>query len=452
MPNQQNHNHLQRKLGPFSLTNLVIANMIGTGIFTTSGLLMQNLHHPILMMGLWIMAGIIALSGALCYAQLGTVFPQAGGEYIFLSRLYHPLLGFLTGWVSFVVGFSAPIAASSLAASSYVIRACPQLMERAHIFGIHESGLLIKILSLIIILTFTSVHVRGVPFGTRIQNGLTLLKIIFILGFLLAGFLWGQGDLSHFIPQESFSLNLSGWRMIGLSLIWIFFAFSGWNAATYIGSEIKNPDRNLPLSLILGTMVVTGLYLALNVLFIYAVPPAEMEGVIAIGGLAVRYLFGPSLETYFSLFIALALLSSISAFIILGPRIYYAMAREGYFFRFAAKVGSSSHTPFLAIIIQSALAALMVLTGTFDQILTYIGFSLGIFPILAVLSVFKLKKHFSTKFFLPAYPLPPLVFISISTVILVLTYLERPVESSIALAVVFAGLPAYFWFKKKNLR
>ncbi|MEJ2628743.1 MAG: amino acid permease [bacterium] len=424
MPNQQNHNHLQRKLGPFSLTNLVIANMIGTGIFTTSGLIMQNLHHPLLMIGLWVIAGIIALSGALCYAQLGTVFPQAGGEYIFLSRLYHPLLGFLTGWISFVVGFSAPIAASSLAASSYVIRACPHLMEMAHIFGIQESGLLIKIFALIIILTLTAVHVGGVSFGTRIQNGLTLLKIIFIIGLLLAGFLWGQGDLAHFIPQESFSFNLSGWRM----------------------------NRNLPLSLILGTMVVTGLYLALNVLFVYAVPPAEMEGVLAIGGLAVRYLFGSSLETYFSLFIALALLSSISAFIILGPRIYYAMAREGYFFRFAAKVGSSSHTPFLAIIIQSALAAIMVLTGTFDQILTYIGFSLGIFPILAVLSVFKLKKHFSTKFFLPAYPLPPILFASVSIIILTLTFMQRPVESGIASGVVLAGIPAYLLFKKKNLQ
>jgi len=441
------NNRLDRKLGAFPLTNIVIANMIGTGIFTTSGLLMQNLHHPLLMIGLWIFAGIIALSGALCYGQLGASFPQAGGEYIFLSRLYHPVFGFLSGWVSFFVGFSAPIAASSIASSSYFLRAFPQITKGAAVLGIHDPGMVQKILALSIIIIFTVIHLHGVRFGAQIQNTLTLLKVIFIFGLLLFGFSLGKGDLSHFHQSKAFTLDLSGWKMIGLSLMWILFAFSGWNAATYIGSEVKDPKRNIPLSLLLGTGVVTVLYVLLNILYVYAVPPAEMEGVIPVGGLTVKYLFGSSLETFFSLFISLPLLFSISAFIILGPRIYYAMAKEGYFFRFAAKVNPSSHVPSISIIIQGILAAVMTLTGTFDQILTYMGFSLGIFPILTVFSVFKLKKQTPNRYFLPAFPLPPLLYGSVSIAILILAYMQRPLESSLALGVVLGGIPLYYYFK-----
>ncbi|MFO7889013.1 MAG: amino acid permease [bacterium] len=450
MKSNSTNNGLDRKLGPFPLTNIVIANMIGTGIFTTSGLLMQNLHHPVLMIGLWIAAGIIALSGALCYGQLGASFPQAGGEYIFLSRLYHPIFGFLTGWVSFYVGFSAPIAAAGIASSSYFLQAFPQITERAAVLGIHDPGLIQKILALSIIIIFTVVHLHGVRFGARVQNVLTLLKIIFIICLLLFGFSLGKGNLSHFHQSQAFTLDLSGWKMIGLSLMWILFAFSGWNAVTYIGSEVKDPKRNTPLSLLLGTGVVTVLYVLLNILYVYAVPPAEMEGVIPVGGLTVKYLFGSSLETFFSLFIALALLSSISAFIILGPRIYYAMAKEGYFFRFAARVNPSSHVPSLSIVIQGILASVMILTGTFDQILTYMGFSLGIFPILAVFSVFKLKKQKPDTFFLPAFPLPPLLYGSVSIAILILAYMQRPLESSLALGVVLVGIPIYLIFKKRK--
>ncbi len=448
--NKQCENGLKRKLGSFPLTNIVIANMIGTGIFTTSGLLMQNLNHPLLMIGLWVVAGIIALSGAFCYGQLGATFPQAGGEYVFLSRLYHPIYGFLTGWVSFIVGFSAPIAASSIASSVYFLQACPQLVEWAGKLGINQPEHIQKVLSLTIIIIFTAVHLGGVRFGAKIQNGLTLLKIIIIVCLLISGFSLGHGDLSHFTESKSFTLDLSGWKAIGLSLMWIFFAFSGWNAATYIGSEIRQPRRNIPLALILGTVTVTILYVGLNILYVYAVPPGQMQGVITIGALTVKHLFGSSMEAVFSLFISFALLSSISAYIFLGPRIYFAMARDGYFFRFAGKINPVSHVPSLSILIQGMLASVMVLSGTFDQILTYMGFSLGIFPILTVLSVFRLNKKDSEKSPLPGYPIPPLLFAVISVITLVLAFLERPLESSIALTVILAGTPAYLFFKKKN--
>jgi len=375
---------LERKLGLFPVTNIVIANMIGAGIFTTSGLLMQDLQNPLLMLALWVVGGIIALCGALSYGALGAAIPQAGGEYIFLSRLYHPFFGFLSGWVSFIVGFSAPIAASSIGFSEYLFRALPVLENLGNGTAGLTPDVLKKICAILIIAIFTYIHLRGIEFGTRVQNYLTLLKVGLIVALIAIGFLAGNGHFDHLLEGKSFSFGFTGWKTIGLTLMWVMFAYSGWNASTYIGSEIRNPIRNLPLSLLLGTGIVMLLYLGLNIFYIYAIPPAEMSGVISIGGLAVGNLFGQSLETLFSLLIAFALFSSLSAFIILGPRVYYSMAKDGYFFKFLSQVHPIFGVPSRAIILQSIISAIMVLTGTFDQILTYMGFSLGIFPILSV--------------------------------------------------------------------
>jgi APA family basic amino acid/polyamine antiporter len=240
-------------------------------------------------------------------------------------------------------------------------------------------------------------------------------------------------------------------KSIGLALMWIMFAYSGWNASTYVGSEVIRPVRNIPRSLITGTLVVTLLYLLLNTLFLYAVPAPDMENVISIGGLAANRLFNRALDRFFSLFIAAILLSAISVLTIIGPRVYYAMAESGHFFRLAGRINRSG-VPGPSILMQSGLAILFIVSGTFDQIITLLSFSLGIFPVLAVAGVFKLRIRGESVLRMPGYPVLPALFILFSCVILVLAFLERPAESSIALGIIAAGVPVYFLLRESRLK
>ncbi len=435
------------KIGPFSASNIVIANMVGAGIFTTSGLIMSGIGNPWFLIILWVTGGIIALCGALSYAELGAAMPQAGGDYIFLSRLYSPLFGFLSGWVSFVAGFSAPIAASAIGFSEYLFRAFPELAQVGN-HGLFPGVHLDKILAIALILLFTLIHLHGLKFGSKIQNWLTIMKVLLLVVLIVAGLSFGKGNFTHLSQGTPANFNFSTIKTFGLSLMWVMFAYSGWNASTYIGSEIKNPERNIPRSLLFGTGIVMILYVLLNLVFVYATPPEEMKGVISIGGLTVKNLFGSSMDFVFSLLIAFALFSSLSAFIILGPRIYYSMARDGYFFKFAANVHPKYKVPSAAIIVQAVMAIIIVLSGTFDQILTYMGFSLGIFPVLAVAGVFKLRAEGNNKRIIKVFPVHLILYLFFGVMILLLSYLERPVESSIALATAVAGIPFFYYFKK----
>ena len=443
-------NGLKRKLGLFPATNIVVANIIGAGIFTTSGLLMADLGSPSLLLILWVVGGIIAICGALSYGELGANMPEAGGEYMFLSRIFHPSLGFLSGWVSFIVGFSAPIAASALGFSEYFIRAFPHLsiwFAENTFLGINGAS---KLFAVTIVLVFTLVHSRGIEFGSRVQNILTLLKVILIVGLIVAGLSSQNGDINNFTTTISTKNSFPGWKTIGLSVMWIMFAYSGWNASTYIGSEIKNPRKNLPGSLLIGTGIVILLYILLNVVYIYAIPADKMSGVISVGGLAMGNLFGPGAEIVFSLLISFALFSSLSAYMIIGPRVYFSMARDGLFFKAISRTHKKYNAPVYSTILQSSIAIIFILSGTFDQILTYMGFSLGIFPILAVAGSIKmrLKKRAETK--IPGFPIPQLIYLLSGIIILALAFLERPFESSIALGTVAVGIPVYLFFRKKN--
>lgn len=438
---------LERKVGLFSASNIIIANMIGAGIFTTSGLLLKNIPDPKIMILLWLMGGILALCGALSYSILGVKFPLAGGEYIYLSRLFHPLLGFLSGWVSFFVGFSAPISASAIGFTEYLSRAFPWILNIGVFDCPMEEKFLKKFYAIVVILVFTLIHMRGISLGVKVQNFLTVVKITSILLFISASIFSRKGNLSNFAVDQPFILNFENIKGIGLSLMWIMFAYSGWNASSYIGSEIKNPRRNIPLSLILGTSVVSLLYFSLNVIYVYAIPPEEMKGVISVGGLAMKNLFGSSFEKIFSVLISFALFSSLSAFIILGPRVYYAMAKDGYFFRFASEIHPVFKVPSKAILLQALVSIIILISGTFEEILTYMSFSLGLFPLIAVAGVFKnysREKNYS----IPLFPLPPIIYIIFSFLILLLGLLERPGPSIIAILTVMAGIPFYFLLKK----
>jgi len=441
---------LQRKLGLFPVTNIVIANMIGAGIFTTSGLLMSGLNNPVLMLVLWGIGGIIALCGALSYGELGAAMPGAGGEYLFLSRLYHPVFGFLSGWVSFVVGFSAPIAASAMGFSEYFLRAIPAFPEWLSGAGIMNEKITGKLISISVILIFTFIHYRGIKTGARVQNVLTVLKVLLILVLIFAGLMSGKGDTANFSRGNIINPGFAGWKTIGLSLMWIMFAYSGWNASTYIGSEIKNPSKILPRSLIYGTGIVMLLYLALNSLYIYGINPEEMKDVISVGGLAMGNLFGKSAEVLFSLLIAFALFSSLSAFIIIGPRVYYSMAKDGLFFKSVAKIHPKFRVPANSILLQCLIAVILVLSGSFEQVLTYMGFALGIFPVMTVIGIWKLRRKEPEALRLKGFPVTQIIYAGAGILILILSFLERPIESSIALLTVLVGIPAYLVFSRNK--
>ncbi|MCY1721498.1 amino acid permease [Prolixibacteraceae bacterium Z1-6] len=441
---------LERKLGLFPVTNIVIANIIGAGIFTTTGYLMEFLNNPILMLSLWVAGGIIAFCGAIAFGELGAAFPEAGGEYVFITKLFHPLPGFLSGWLSLIVGFSAPIAASAIGFSKYFIWAFPKFQEALLLNEILSSELFSQLLAIVIIVAFILIHSRGVVFGAKVQNGLTILKILLVIGLIIVGFTAGEGSLQNARPSQPFLLNFDSWKAIGLSIMFIMFAYSGWNSSTYIGSEVKNPRRVIPWSLFISTGVVMVLYILLNLFFVYAVPAGEMTGEPEIGALAARNAFGGIAESVISLLISFALFSSLSAFIILGPRVYYRMAKDGCFFKSIAAIHPKYKVPVNAIYLQGAIAIVLVLSGTFEQILTYMGFSLGLFPILAVAGIFKLRRRNLSSLKLPGYPFVHIVFIGSGVAMLVLAYLERPVESSIAILTALSGIPVYYWFKRKK--
>ncbi|MDH5400007.1 MAG: amino acid permease, partial [Cyclobacteriaceae bacterium] len=270
-------------------------------------------------------------------------------------------------------------------------------------------------------------------------------------GLIMAGFAWGDGNPDHF-RQGTTPVNFdwSGWKTIGLSLMWITFAYSGWNASTYIGAEIKKPEWTLPRSLVLGTGIVSVLYLFINMLFVWSTPPEALSGVVSVGDVAVSNLFGRSMGDVVSVMITVALLSSISAFIILGPRVYYAMAVDGYFFRFAARLHPKSQAPVWSIVMQAGISIVIILSGTLDQVLTYMGFSLGIFPLLTIAGLFKLRASGKSKIRLPGFPFTAVIYLIIGLGILLLSFFERPVESSVAIGTVVLGVPFYFLFRKSK--
>jgi len=434
---------LRRSLGLGTATSVVVANMIGTGIFTTTGLLLARLESGWLVLVCWVLGGVLALCGALCYAELSTMMPRAGGEYVYLYEVYGPRAAFLTGWTSFFVGFSAPIAATGVACSAYLSAA-----------GVlPESWAAEKGTALAIVLTLTAIHYRGVRLGAPVQNFLTVLKLLLLGGLVLVGFLAGRGDWQHFAASSEFWLP-GRWGQLGIAMLWVMFAYSGWNASAYLAEELKAPGRNLPRSLLLGTLVVMAMYLLVNGLFFYAAPGTAISGVVAVGDAAAEQLFGAGAASWLSVLISLALLSSLSAYVLIGPRVYYAMARDGLFFRFAARIHPRFETPALAVAAQGICASLMILTGTFEQLLTYIGFALGIFPWMAVLGVVLLRRRQPARerpYRVWGYPFVPLFYLVAMAWILGVALINRPGPSLLALLTVAAGIPAYYLAVRRKL-
>ncbi len=380
-----------------SATALVISNMIGTGIFTATGFLAGPLGSPGLVISIWIVGAFCALAGAFCYSELGINFPSSGGEYVYLTEAFGPTWGFMTGWVSFFAGFSAPIAAAALACSDYAGYFFPALKQSASAFVIGSGAWQIRagwanVFACSLVALFTLVNCLGVQRAAAIQNVLTGGKVLVILLFIAAGFLFGQGDWHHFSEPAIRTSTTPLAAQYAISLFFIYVSYSGWNAATYVAEELKQPARTLPAALAWGTAAVATLYVGLNVLFIYSMPLESTKGVVAIGALAASHLFGPGVAGLFSAALAISLLGTVNAFVTVGPRVYYAMAKNGAFFSAASKIHPRWHTPVFALLAQCLCTMVMTLTP-FRELLTYIGFTLNFFAVLSVASLFVFRRR-----------------------------------------------------------
>jgi APA family basic amino acid/polyamine antiporter len=444
---------LRRELTVTNGTAIVIANMIGAGIFGITGFLAGDLGKPSLVLGIWMAGALVALAGCLCYAELAINLPRSGGEYVYLREAWGPAWGFLSGWISFFAGFAAPVAASALLFSEYLAHFFPALSPRSPAGMVFISSKWMHIgsghlLAVGVVGVFAVANILGIRFAGRLQNVLTGLKVGVLGGFLVLAFLMGKGSVSHFSASVVRTSHHSLGGQCAVSLIFVMFAYSGWNAATYVAEEMKSPERTLPASLVAGTLIVAVFYLALNAAFIYAMPLEAMKGIERIGGAAAEALFGGKGGDFFSAVMSVGLLSTVSAMVIVGPRVYYAMAQDGCFFRGAARVHPRWGTPVQAILWQALASALMILTGTFDSLLYYIGFALVLFAALAVAGMVRLRKRPAWKRLAAVswgYPLAPAVFIGASGWMLCYTMALRPKESFFALLTMAAGMLAYRW-------
>ena len=444
---------LLRQLGFFSATALVISNMVGMAIFGTPGLMAGQLGSARLMLACWAIGALFALAGALSYSELGINFPSSGGEYVYLTHAFGPEWGFMTGWVSFFAGFSAPIAAAALAFSDYLGYFFPSLKESSATLIVGSGALVLRLgraqlVASSLIAVFTILNCFGVGRVAKVQNVLTSTKLIVLAGFVVLGFAFGNGSWSHFSEHAVRTSSLSVPAQFVVSLLWVMVGYSGWNAATYVAEELRRPERTLPMALATGTAIVAALFLGLNLIFIYATPLDAMKNVIAIGSLSAANLFGPGVAGVFAALMALSIVATVNAEVTIGPRVYYAMARNNAFFPAAARVDPRWHTPVNAILSQGLCAMLMTLTP-FPDLLVYIGFSLTLFSVLSVAALFLFRKRRRDWQKLRAlefgWPAIPVSYVVVGAAMMVYGVIWQPVASLTALATVGVGALVYRW-------
>ncbi len=434
-----------RKVGGFTAACVLVSNVIGSGIFTTTGFMARDLGDAGMIITLWLAGAVFALAGAISYSELGAALPQTGGEYIYLSRAYGPVLGFLSGWVSFTIGFSAAIAAASVSFASYFLQIFP--------VG-QETGVVGKALALGLVWLVTAVHVAGVGAGGVLQRTLTITKVGAILLLVIGALTVGQGSWENLTIRDTSLTPRFG--TIVVSFIFVIYSYSGWNVAGYLAGEITNPGRTIPRTMIGGTLFVGLVYLGLNLIYLYALPVTALgqAPVLPVAEKVAKALFGAPAAHLVASMLCLSIAGAVSAMIWAGPRVYYAMARDGLLPAVFAETRPGG-APAKSILLQSTWATLLILTGTFEQLLVYSGFVLTIFTALAVGAVIVLRRRspdLPRPFRVPLYPFLPGAYITLAAVIVGYTLIERPVESMLALATVLAGAPVYLLMGKYQPR
>ena len=403
---------------------MVIANMIGTGVFTTLGFQAEAVPDGAALLLLWALGGLVALCGALSYAELAAALPRSGGEYHFLSRIYHPALGQLAGWVSVTVGFSAPVALAAMGLGRYLATAVAWDP---------------MVVALATVLVVTGLHAFDLGLGRGFQVWATGIKIGVIVAFCAAG-LMVDPIPGHLPPAPSApTLDLVLSAPFALGLIYVSYAYSGWNAAAYVVDEVQRPQRTVPRALIDGTLVVTLLYVLLNLTFLRAIAGPELPGTVEVGALAARYILGPEGGKLLSLALSLLLASTISAMVLAGPRVLQTMGEDIPSLRPLA-TRNRRGAPTRAVLLQQGLAVALILTDSFEAVLTFAGFTLSLFGLLTVAGLIRLRRRepdLERPFRVPLYPLTPLVFITVSGFSLGVVAWERPL--AMAAMLVLAG-------------
>ncbi len=450
---------LVRTLGAVGAGAFVVSNMIGSGIFTVPAFVRVATGSSLASLGVWAAAGFLALCGALCYSELATHMPAAGGEYRYLTRGLGRVWGFLSGWTSFIVGFSAAMAASALGVMAYLAPLfggwspdAPLIEGLAISQGAAGASLMVLLLTL--------VHSVGIRWSGGVQTTLATVVVGSIMVMVLAGFSTGNGSWSGLVARSDPGSN---WWV---ALLQVTYAYAGWNAAAYIAGEVRDPTKNLPRAILGGTLFVTTLYLLINALFFYALPHAEWEPAIAVGQLAAERLFGLQGSLVVTSIIALAMFGSVSAMTAVGPRIYFAMARDGVAPQLLGRISDKGHVPIAAIVAQGVLAAALALTGTFETLLIYIGSSLLLFNGLTVVTLFVFRRQADAAdqgpsttddvFRTPLHPLPALIFLVITIAAWINGLIGAPVPTGAALATLGAGAIVYVigsrrgWFEPET--
>ncbi len=435
----------QKKHSLVTAITVTISTMIGTGVFTSLGFQLFDIKSVPPILALWIIGGIIATAGALTYGELTSAFPRSGGEYNFLSKLYHPIVGFLSGYVSATVAFAAPIALAGMALGTYFGGVVADKTSPDF-----ESTKLMIALGAVVLMTI--IHIIKVSLSGSFQKFITSLVVVLILGLISSAFIFGTPvDLPFLGFDYDFNALLSA--PFAVSLIYVSYSYSGWNGAAYITEEVENPTRNVPLALFIGTMVVMVLYVLLNFAFLYLVPVEQLQGQIDVGLLAAKNVFGESGALIVGLLISVCLLSAVSGMTFIGPRVTQAMMKDVIPNIYNKFKFLSQEVPVVPIIFQSLVAVFMIVTYTFEQVLVYIGFTLSLSTTATVFGIFILRtklKHIPRTYKTFGYPFTPIIFILFEIWMLTHILMDRPMESLAGLATVLSGIVVYYIAKHFN--
>jgi APA family basic amino acid/polyamine antiporter len=426
-----------RPVSATTATAIAVADMIGIGVFTSLGFQLVSIPSGFSILMLWIVGGLAALSGALAYAELAVAFPRSGGEYNFLSRIYHPALGFMAGWVSATVGFAAPVALAAMAFGEYfagVVPGAPPLpMGLAVAWGV------------------TLVHFLGVRAGSTFQNLSTFIKIALIVAFIGAGFGVAEPQPISFLPQPG-DLGHIFSAPFAVSLVFVMYSYSGWNAATYIAGDVREPERTLPTAMLVATFVVMVLYVLLNAVFLYSTPIAAMAGQLNVAQIAGEHIFGTAGGRVVAGLICIGLVSAISAMMWIGPRVTVAMGEDFPLLRIFSHRSATS-VPVVALSLQISVVTVLLLTQSFEAVLDFIQFSLTLCSFLAVLGVIVLRIQqpaLPRPYRVWGYPVTPFVFLGVTGFMMYYLVSERPAQSLASLALTASGLALYFLSRRST--
>ena len=452
MKAKNNSPKLDRQLGLFDSTMMVVGIVIGSGIFMTTGLMADALPSVSLILIVWLLGGLQMLAGALTYAELGAAMPKAGGQYVYLREAYGSLPAFLFGWVAFIAYLTGTNAAIAVAVAEHLGSFYPSISTHNIVIGFDYfsiSGGQIFAISLILILSF--INYLGILFGKWIQNVFTILKIGSILFFALAGLFISTGNHIDFsINPTSMSIGsiLTG---MGIALVAVTWTVGGWEYVTFAAGEIKNPKKNLPLALIIGTALILVLYIMINIAYLKVLPMDSLIGELKVGEATAKSLYGPGIAGAFVVVVIISMFGSLNGNILVGPRISYAMAKDKLFFSKAAEVHPKFHTPGNAIMIQGVWASVLALSGTFEEIITLVVFVNFMMWIAASSTVFVLRKkqpELERPYKVWGYPYVPAFFIIFSSAIMINTFFESPQQSVMGIGLTLLGIPAYLYWKK----